>query len=513
MNTILWRAWEVLGGVATLKLVNRETAVLLILAASLLIFRTLRERYLMVWIVGWVAYFVSHHELVATGNSAAFGVPVSQVEFVLAVSLFVAGALIYSNGKDLLGPLLGITVALASFAALRALYWPTSPTLRFDLELSYRVLTVGTAIRLLRYRRARREIGPWLLAAGLLLLHLDGWPNGTQISTQVGTLFDMILGMGMLSVVLEESRLHTQRLATLNALTTTIAQAAQNGPMAGTALVELRNLMGANAAWFRLLNGQRLTIFQHIGLSQEFLEERGAVDLDDPAEKVPAEVRPIVVSGKDMGARAFPLFNREKLRQIVVVAVPGRKSLVGNLILGNRRAKSYSPNEMQFLGTCAQQLGLALENLHLVEEILRSHRQWSNTFESIQDVVLLHDSEFHILKANPSLLGRLEKSQAEVLGQLCEAVLPKDELQWANCPYCHGEEDSFYEGPDPFGGYSVASTSTYVDQGTKQKATIHVVRDITERRAAEQKYRSLFEQVQEGVFVTAPDGKLLDCND
>src|SRR6185312_8974278 len=60
---------------------------------------------------------------------------------------------------------------------------------------------------------------------------------------------------------------------------------------------------------------------------------------------------------------------------------------------------------------------------------------------------------------------------------------------------------------------SVASTSTYQDQGTKQKGTIHVVRDITERRAAEQKYRSLFEQVQEGAFVASPAGTLLDCND
>ncbi len=166
--------------------------------------------------------------------------------------------------------------------------------------------------------------------------------------------------------------------------------------------------------------------------------------------------------------------------------------MVGNLVLGNRRPKSYAPDEFDFLMSCGQQLGLALENLHLVEEILRSHRQWSNTFESIQDLVLLHDSEFHILKANPALLRKLQKSQADVVGQLCEAVLPKNELDWKNCPYCRGEEDGFFEGPDPFGGFSVASTSIYTDQGTKQKGTIHVVRDITERRAAEQKYRSLF---------------------
>jgi len=220
-----------------------------------------------------------------------------------------------------------------------------------------------------------------------------------------------------------------------------------------------------------------------------------------------------VLDKRDLLQTGLAIFQREKINQIVVAAVPGKKTLVGTLVLGSRREKSYAPDELNFLMSCAQQLGLAVENLHLVEEILRSHRQWSNTFESIQDLVLLHDSEFRVLKANPSLLAKLEKSQAEVVGQLCDDVLPRDGLSWTNCPYCHGEENGFYEGPDPFGGFSVASTSTYVDQGTKQKATIHVVRDITERRAAELKYRSLFEQVQEGVFVTTPEGKLLDCND
>jgi len=54
MNTVVWRAWEFLSGLATPKFVTRETAVLLILAASLLVFRTLRERCLMVGLsAGW----------------------------------------------------------------------------------------------------------------------------------------------------------------------------------------------------------------------------------------------------------------------------------------------------------------------------------------------------------------------------------------------------------------------------------------------------------------------------
>ncbi len=283
--------------------------------------------------------------------------------------------------------------------------------------------------------------------------------------------------------------------------------------MTATALKELKDLMGADAAWFRLLERHRLTVFQQIGLSPEFLRERASIPMGDAAEHIPEEVRPVILVSSQLSDAVLPVFQREKLHQIVLVAVPGRKSPVGNLVLASRRAKSYAPDELDFLVTCAQQLGLALENLHLVEEILRSHRQWSNTFESIQDLVLLHDSEFRILKANPSLLRRLGKSQSDVVNQFCDTVLPNDGVEWSHCPYCHGEEDGFYEGPDPFGGFSVASTSTYVDQGTKQKGTIHVVRDITERRAAEQKYRSLFEQVQEGVFVATAQGTLLDCND
>ena len=93
-------------------------------------------------------------------------------------------------------------------------------------------------------------------------------------------------------------------------------------------------------------------------------------------------------------------------------------------------------------------------------------------------------------------------------------MLPHNRGQWKGCPYCGHREEGFHEGPDPgFGGFSMVSTSSYVEQGSKQKGTIHVVRDTTDRRIAEEKYRLLFEQVQEGVFVATPEGKLLDCND
>jgi two-component system NtrC family sensor kinase len=159
-------------------------------------------------------------------------------------------------------------------------------------------------------------------------------------------------------------------------------------------------------------------------------------------------------------------------------------------------------------------LGIAIENFRLLEQALRSQRQWRNTFDSVHDIILAHDADFRIIKANQTLLEQIELASADVIGSTCESVLPHRLGEWTGCPYCARGGEEISEGADPcFGGFSVVSTSSYAEQGSKQKGTIHIVRDITERRSAEEKYRLLFEQVQEGVYVATPGGRLLDCND
>ena len=325
---------------------------------------------------------------------------------------------------------------------------------------------------------------------------------------------DMLLGLSMLLVVFDDSRMRTRRLGVINALTSSISRAQQHEPMMATALEELKKLMNARAAWFRVLDGEKLVITQQIGLTEEFVQSRSAVPLDDKFESTLSSTAPVLIKTSTSDDSVRPYLKRERFNHIVMVPVHGRKAPIGTLALGSRRRLSYAPDEMDFLTTTAQQLGMAFENMKLVEQVLRSHRQWANTFDSIQDVVLVHDAEFRVMRANRALLERLARSVADLAGETCEKVLPHTNSEWKGCPYCPATEDGFYEGRDLcFGGTSMVSTSSYVDQNTKQKGTIHVVRDITERSLAEEKYKLLFEQMQEGVFATTPEGKLLDCND
>ena len=513
MNLSTFSAWHAVGDIPVPRLSPQESAALILLAASLLVFRTFRERYLLIWTLGWLAYFVSRWTLREPGSTARYLMAISHAEFVLAVCLFAAAIFVYTHSRKLMLPLLLITATLIGYAVARALFWPDSITLRAALEISYRLVALTAAFQLVRYRWARWELGPWLLSASMLLLHLPWLPFTLRLPPGFSLMVCLLAGLSMLLIVFDDYKLYTRRLGVVNALTNSITRAQQQGPMMATALEELKGLMCAKAAWFRLLEGDRMVISHQIGLSQGFLQERMSVPMDDDFERTLSGAAPVVVKTSAAQPSVRPYLKTEKFNHVVLVPVLGKKSVIGTLTLGSRHYFSYSPDEMEFLTTTAHQLGLAVENLRLVEQILRSHRQWTNTFDSIHDLVLLHDAEFRVMKANHALLERLGRAPADVVGQPCEAVLPR-QTPWQGCPYCVGSEDGFHEGQDPgFGGYCMVSTSSYVEQGSKQKGTIHVVRDTTDRRIAEEKYRLLFEQVQEGVFVATPEGKLLDCND
>ena len=92
----------------------------------------------------------------------------------------------------------------------------------------------------------------------------------------------------------QSCRLLTRRLATLNALATSVARVSQGGSMAATELKELKDLMGADAAWFRLLQENRLIVHQQFGLSPEFLSKRSSVAANDEVERIPEQPRPAV---------------------------------------------------------------------------------------------------------------------------------------------------------------------------------------------------------------------------
>jgi two-component system NtrC family sensor kinase len=500
-------------------LTARETATLIVVVVSLLFFRVFRERCLLAWGAGWIAYgaflwVAGAGELHGASKSmAAF----AQADFVLAMGLFAAAALMSAQARRALTALVAVSWVLMVCAVMRPLYFPDAKALGLGLEVSCRLIAAGAAVELLRYRFGRIGPGPFLFGAGLLTLNLN-WPKFTSHIPSEGYLFaEVLFGASILLMVLDDSRLRTRRLAVLNELTVTIARGQNHAPMMQTALEKLKAVVGAKAAWFQLMEGDRLVPTQHAGLSPEFLRALGQAGMgqagtDETRTRVLQENRAVVMKLPEMSEPEREQLGKHGIHHVMLLPVRGKKTVIGMLSLGCSGSPRHTTEELEFLESAAQKLGIAVENLRLLEQVLRSQRQWMNTFDSIQDLILAHDTDFRILKTNQALLQRLEQAPADVLGHLCEEVLPQKHA-WSGCPYCE-RGSGLTEGMDAcFGGQSVVSTSSYAEQGGQQKGTIHVVHDTTARQVAEEKYRMLFEQAQEGVFVATPDGKLLDCND
>ena len=494
-------------------LTARETAALIVVAVSLLFFRAFREKYLLAWSGGWIAYGAY---LYLTGAAEAHAssrvlASVAGADFVLAVGLFSAAALMSAQSKRGLAILAAVGWVALIAAAMRPLYFDSAST-TLVLDIACRLIAAGAAMALLRSRLGRIGLGPFLFGAGLLTLNLN-WPALTaRIPSEGYLLAEIFFGSSLLLVVLDSSRMRTRRLAVLNELAVTIARGQSHTPMMQAALEKLKTAAAAKAAWFRLMEGQQLVPTQHVGLSPEFLRAIGQVSMDETLTQVVEEKRAIVVKTARTPEAVREQLEKHGIHHVVLVPVAGKKSTIGVLALGWSSTRRHSREELEFLENAAQKLGIAAENLRLLEQVLRSQRQWMNTFDSIQDLILAHDSEFLILKTNQALLQRLEKAPADVLGSPCEKVLPRKH-SWNGCPYCE-RGAGLTEALDPcFGGQSVVSTTSYAEQGGQQRGIIHVVHDTTDRHAAEEKYRMLFEQAQEGVFVATLEGDLLDCND
>ncbi len=83
-----------------------------------------------------------------------------------------------------------------------------------------------------------------------------------------------------------------------------------------------------------------------------------------------------------------------------------------------------------------------------------------------------------------------------------------------SCPFCRstGNLTDEYMHPVLERTYLV-STSQVHAASSEGLQTIHVLKDITDRREAERRYRELFDNIQEGLFFCSPDGRFIEVND
>jgi len=149
------------------------------------------------------------------------------------------------------------------------------------------------------------------------------------------------------------------------------------------------------------------------------------------------------------------------------------------------------------------------------EKIKRAAEEWRTTFDSITDSVFISDENFRLIRVNKALADVLKMKPEELIGKPCYQIIHGTNNPVPHCPYqkmLKTKEPTIAEFFEPhLGTHLEVYASPIFDDKGEIVASVHVARDITERKRAEELYRTLFTSSPTSVFI-AQEGKIVFVN-
>ena len=158
--------------------------------------------------------------------------------------------------------------------------------------------------------------------------------------------------------------------------------------------------------------------------------------------------------------------------------------------------KVLTDDDGQFVGTMLTSRDIT-ERKEAEKKILKASEEWRNTFDALSDFVFILDREQKFVRVNKTVCDFLKKEPEELIGKHCYEVLHGTDKPLPTCPckemLLTGRAVTT-EVDDPNSGMSFLLTvSPFLDDKGEHIGCVHVAKDITERKKAEEKLRFLKE--------------------
>jgi two-component system NtrC family sensor kinase len=199
----------------------------------------------------------------------------------------------------------------------------------------------------------------------------------------------------------------------------------------------------------------------------------------------------------------------------LVLRLPGANGELAGVLCLSGRSRPLAPEDRELLEAIAGHASMALENARLFTRIEQANRHWLEIFDAISDLIVVHDETDKVLRVNRSLAAMIGVAPSELIGVNMRALLAlTNEPTLYSCPFCRsmGEGNDEFVHPALDRTYLVSTSRVHGASGENLQ-TIHVLKDITDRREAERRYRELFDNIQEGLFFSTPEGRFVEVND
>ncbi len=172
-------------------------------------------------------------------------------------------------------------------------------------------------------------------------------------------------------------------------------------------------------------------------------------------------------------------------RNFIITPIIIGKETIGVIGADNKFSKRpIGPDSIEILKIFASYIAYTIENYKLFEKILEEKKEWSETFDAIEDPIFIADAEYKILRANAAFIRKAGLSKEDVLLKRCYDVFCKRGSPLDECPLTvflrdQGRRRSEFELDMDERSYVVSVFPVIGKQGIAEKF-IHVARDITD---------------------------------
>ncbi|MBI5571643.1 MAG: PAS domain S-box protein [Desulfomonile tiedjei] len=155
------------------------------------------------------------------------------------------------------------------------------------------------------------------------------------------------------------------------------------------------------------------------------------------------------------------------------------------------------------------------EDKRIQRSIERAKREWEYAFDAVPDLVAILDEDFRVVRMNKTMAARLGVDIRDAIGKHCyELVHGRDEPP----PFCplgrlleDGEEHAVEIFEPRMGGTFMVTASPVYDERGRLTGSVHVARDITDRKTAEEELRKARDELE--TRVRERTGELREANE
>jgi len=130
------------------------------------------------------------------------------------------------------------------------------------------------------------------------------------------------------------------------------------------------------------------------------------------------------------------------------------------------------------------------ERKQIDEALRRAKTEWERTFDSVPDLIAILDEHHRIVRVNRAMAERLGAPPAECIGQSCHLCVHGLESPPDFCPHTRTMKDGLEHLAEihesHLGGNFLVSTTPLNDEQGSKIGSVHVARDISELKRAEE---------------------------